>query len=115
LFLTKMQVKFSIFFHRGSLNVIGDKFRFVRSKLKSRSIYKLSIFSFSCFAGALRRQKSYITIDVFKIMIYSQSGLSINIYVNLTVTKRARNKCIRSAETHFSFGQFIHEEYVSMV
>jgi hypothetical protein len=36
LFLTKMQVKFSIFFHRGSLNVIGDKFRFVRSKLKSR-------------------------------------------------------------------------------
>ena len=26
LFLTKMQVKFSIFFHRGSLNVIGDKF-----------------------------------------------------------------------------------------
>ena len=35
LFLTKMQVKFSIFFHHGSLNVIGDKFRFVRSKLKS--------------------------------------------------------------------------------
>ena len=25
-----------IFFHHGSLNVIGDKFRFVRSKLKSR-------------------------------------------------------------------------------
>ena len=36
MFLTKMQVKFSIFFHHGSLNVIGDKFRFVRSKLKSR-------------------------------------------------------------------------------
>jgi hypothetical protein len=36
LFLTKMQVKFSIFFNHGSLNVIGDKFRFVRSKLKSR-------------------------------------------------------------------------------
>ena len=36
LFLTKMQVKFSKFFHHGSLNVIGDKFRFVRSKLKSR-------------------------------------------------------------------------------
>ena len=36
LFLTKMQVKFSIFFHHGSLHVIGDKFRFVRSKLKSR-------------------------------------------------------------------------------
>ena len=36
LFLTKMQVKFSIFFHHGSLNVIGDKFRFFRSKLKSR-------------------------------------------------------------------------------
>ena len=36
LFLTRMQVKFSIFFHHGSLNVIGDKFRFVRSKLKSR-------------------------------------------------------------------------------
>jgi hypothetical protein len=36
LFLTKMQVKFSIFFHHGSLNVIGDKFRFVRNKLKSR-------------------------------------------------------------------------------
>ena len=36
LFLTKIQVKFSIFFHHGSLNVIGDKFRFVRSKLKSR-------------------------------------------------------------------------------
>jgi hypothetical protein len=35
-FLTKMQVIFSIFFHHGSLNVIGDKFRFVRSKLKSR-------------------------------------------------------------------------------
>jgi hypothetical protein len=48
LFLTKMQVKFSIFFHHGSLNVIGDKFRFVIGKLKSRSIYKLSIFSFSC-------------------------------------------------------------------
>jgi hypothetical protein len=31
LFLTKMQAKFSIFFHHGSLNVIGDKFRFVRS------------------------------------------------------------------------------------
>ena len=61
-----------------------------------------------------KRQKSYITIDVFQIMIYSQSGWSINIYVNLTVTKRTRNKCIRSAETHFSFGQFIHEEYVSM-
>jgi hypothetical protein len=29
LFLTKMQIKFSIFFHRGSLNVIGDKFRFI--------------------------------------------------------------------------------------
>jgi hypothetical protein len=29
-------------------------------------------------------------------------------------TKRTRNKCIRSAKTHFSFGQFIHEEYVSM-
>jgi hypothetical protein len=48
LFLTKMQVKFSIYFHHGSLNVIGDKLRFVRSKLKSRLIYKLSIFSFSC-------------------------------------------------------------------
>ena len=36
MFLTKMQVKFSLFFHHGSLNVIGDKFRFVRSKLKSR-------------------------------------------------------------------------------
>jgi hypothetical protein len=36
LFLTKMQVKFSIFFHRESLNVIEDTFRFVRSKLKSR-------------------------------------------------------------------------------
>jgi hypothetical protein len=36
LFLTKMQVKFSIFCHRGSLNIIGDKFRFVKSKLKSR-------------------------------------------------------------------------------
>ena len=36
LFLTKMQVKFSLFFHHGSLNVIGDKFRLVRSKLKSR-------------------------------------------------------------------------------
>ena len=36
LFLTKMQVKFSICFHHGSLNVIGDNFRFVRSKLKSR-------------------------------------------------------------------------------
>ena len=36
LFLTKMQVKFSICFHHGSLSVIEDKFRFVRSKLKSR-------------------------------------------------------------------------------
>jgi hypothetical protein len=35
LFLTKMQVQFSIFFHRGSLNVIGDKFRFVRSNFYS--------------------------------------------------------------------------------
>ena len=33
---TKMQVKFSIFFHHRSLNVIGDKFRFGRNKLKSR-------------------------------------------------------------------------------
>ena len=40
LFLTKMQVKFSIFIHHGCLNVIRDKFQFVRSKL--------SIFSFSC-------------------------------------------------------------------
>jgi hypothetical protein len=31
-----LQVKFSIFFHHGSLNVIGDKFRLVRSKLKFR-------------------------------------------------------------------------------
>ena len=38
----------------------------------------------------------------------------MNIYANLSVTKRTRNKCIRSAETHFSFGQFTHEEYVSM-
>jgi hypothetical protein len=30
------------------------------------------------------------------------------------VTKRTRNKCIRSAEIHFSFGQFTPEEYVSM-
>jgi hypothetical protein len=37
LFLTKIQVQFSIFFHRGSLNAIGDKFRFVRSKLKITS------------------------------------------------------------------------------
>jgi hypothetical protein len=37
LFLTKMQVKFSILLHHGSLNVIGDQFRFVRSKLKSRA------------------------------------------------------------------------------
>ena len=36
LFLTMIQVIFSIFFHHWSLNVIGDKFRFVRSKLKSR-------------------------------------------------------------------------------
>ena len=36
LFLTKMQVKFSICFHHGGLSVIGDKFRFVRSKLKSK-------------------------------------------------------------------------------
>ena len=36
LFFTKMQIKFSIFFYHGSLIVIGDKFRFVRSKLKSR-------------------------------------------------------------------------------
>jgi hypothetical protein len=43
LFLTKMQVKFSIFFHHGSLNVIGDKFRFVKSKLKS----SFDFFSFT--------------------------------------------------------------------
>ena len=36
LFLTKIQVKFSIFLHHGSLNVIGNKFRYVRNKLKSR-------------------------------------------------------------------------------
>jgi hypothetical protein len=35
LYLTKMQVKFSICFHHGSLNVIGDKFWFVRSLDKS--------------------------------------------------------------------------------
>ena len=33
LFLTKMQVKFSIFFHHGSLNVIGDKFRKLSSRI----------------------------------------------------------------------------------
>jgi hypothetical protein len=38
-----MQVKFSIFFHHGSLNVIGDKFRFVKSKLKS----SFDFFSFT--------------------------------------------------------------------
>jgi transcription termination factor Rho len=43
LFLTKMQVKFSIFFHHGSLNVIGDKFRFVRSKKKQISIFDMYI------------------------------------------------------------------------
>ena len=58
--------------------------------------------------------KLFIIINVFKIMIYSQSGQSIDIYVNLTVTKRTRNKCIRSAETYFHFGQFTHEAYVSL-
>jgi hypothetical protein len=33
LFLTKMQVKFSIFFHHGSLNVIGEKFRFCKQSM----------------------------------------------------------------------------------
>jgi hypothetical protein len=61
-----------------------------------------------------KHNKSYITIDVFKIMIYSQSGQSIDIYFNLTVTKRRRNQCIRSAETHVPFGKFTHKEYVSM-
>ena len=46
LFLTKMQVKFSMFFHHGSLNVIGDKFRFVWSKLKSRWFCKLNFLVF---------------------------------------------------------------------
>jgi hypothetical protein len=49
--------------------------------------------------------------DIFTIWIVNNY---VYIYVNLTVTKRTRNKCIRSAETHFSFGQFIHKEYVSM-
>jgi hypothetical protein len=50
------------------------------------------------------------------ISVISWHADVINIYVNLTVTKRTRNKskCIRSAETHFSFGLFTHEEYVSM-
>ena len=34
-----------------------------------------------------KHQQSYIVIDVFNIMIYSQSGQPMNIYVNLTVTK----------------------------
>ena len=34
-----------------------------------------------------KHQQSYIAIDVFNIMIYSQSGQPMNIYVNLTVTK----------------------------
>ena len=46
------------------------------------------------------KRQNHITIDVFKIMIYSQSGQLIDIYVNLTVTKRTRNKCIISAEKH---------------
>jgi hypothetical protein len=37
----------------------------------------------------------------------------IEITTNITY-QRTRNKYIISAETHFSFGQFIHEEYVSM-
>jgi hypothetical protein len=35
-----------------------------------------------------KHQKSYIAIDVFNIMIYSQSGQPIHIYVNLTVTNK---------------------------
>jgi hypothetical protein len=34
--------------------------------------------------------------------------------VDCCFTKRTRNKCIISVETHFSFEQFTHEEYVSM-
>ena len=33
---TKNMTQIVIFFYHGSLNIIGDKFRFVRSKLKSR-------------------------------------------------------------------------------
>jgi hypothetical protein len=32
----RCKLDFQYFFHHGSLNVIGDKFRFVKSKLKSR-------------------------------------------------------------------------------
>ena len=35
-----------------------------------------------------KHQQSYIAIDVFNIMIYSQSGQPMNIYVNVTVTKK---------------------------
>jgi hypothetical protein len=51
-----MQGKFSIFFHHGSLNVIGDKFRFVRSKLKSRETFCRSAVKFpSSLVKRLRR------------------------------------------------------------
>ena len=53
LFLTGMQVKFSIFFHHGGLDVVGDRFRFVRGELGSGWVYKLSIFSFSCLGGSV--------------------------------------------------------------
>ena len=61
LFLTKMQVKFSIFFHHGSLNVIGDKFRFVRNKLKSRyfHVFLLEIGSDRAHCECMRRFASF--------------------------------------------------------
>jgi hypothetical protein len=69
LFLTKMQVNFSIFFYHGSLNVIGDKFRFVRSKLKSRLsvlCLKVSIYQFC------RKQLTKLA----NLLMHSQCALS---------------------------------------
>ena len=35
-------------------------------------------------------------------------------FILLSQNEQGIIKYIRSAETHFSFGQFIHEEYISM-
>ena len=121
-----MQVKFSIFFHHGSLNVIGDKFRFVRSKFKSRKIYKLSIFSFSCLrrsvliehiANAWGDLLVFGTTHVIHCIITNFACLSGNKFTNGCPSSRRVFKSIKvifhcscavHLERNISFKESIH-------
>jgi hypothetical protein len=71
------------------------------------------------FCGDILLHKYHIDgkhVRVYHSRICHQTSFlaMANVYVNLTVRKRTRNKCIGSAETHFSFRQFTHKEYISM-